>query len=114
MGKIRLNRELYERACECAAAVDEPVGRWLTLCQRMANCIQAAEYLTMRGVAVADDLGFATRLGSLTATVEGDVEDAALFRRNVAIVVTYCELVRLPEFVTEKVQGIDYLVEDGD
>lgn len=114
MAKVRINRGLYNRASECATAVCEPVGRWMWLCQMPATQARASEFLAKAGVSVPLNLVVATRDGSLSATVDGTIEDADHFRQNVAAAVLYCELTRPPAFKTDKFEGVDYIIEkDG-
>ncbi len=104
--KVRMDRELYERAAVCAREVDEPVARWLDLCTRPHNLYRAQA----AGVAIPDAWLFATR-ASVVATVEGEHQDHEVLRRCVAAVVLFCESVRLPPVVCSLREGVDYYVE---
>lgn len=106
--KVRMNRELYERAAVCARAVDETVSRWLDLCTRPNNLYRAQA----AGVAIPDELISATR-ESVVATVDGAHEDHAVLRRCVAAVVLWCESRRLPPVACKLREGVDYFVDRG-
>ncbi len=110
MAKIRISRELYDRAAECATEVCEPLGRWMALCQREDAKVMSAAHRE----AIPQHLVIATRGGSLSATVGCEVGDAAEFRRNVAAAVLFCEGKRPPPFVCPLREGVDYLVERND
>ena len=107
--KVRMNRDLYERAARCASDVDESVSRWIALCMRPKNLHRAYA----AGVAVSDELISATR-GCVVATVDGDHVDHALLRLCVAMVVLFCESRRLPPFECGLREGVDYFVERDD
>lgn len=107
--KVRMSRELYARAAECAREVDETVSRWMDLCTRPGNLRRAGA----DGVAIPDGLISATR-GGVVATVDGEHEDHGLLRRCVAAVVLWCESRRLPPVACELREGVDYYVEDGE
>ena len=107
--KVRMDRELYERAAECARAVDETVSRWLDLCTRPHNLYRAQA----AGVAIPDELISATR-ESVVATVDGAHEDHGLLRLCVATVVLWCESRRLPPVVCAMREGVDYFVDRGE
>jgi hypothetical protein len=107
--KVRINRELYERAAECAREVDETVSRWLDLCTRPNNLYRAQT----AGVAIPDAWLSATREG-VVATVDGEHEDHDVLRRCVAVVVLWCESRRLPPVPCALREGVDYLVDRGD
>ena len=105
--KVRMDRELYERAAECARAVDETVSRWLDLCTRPHNLYRAQA----AGVAIPDAWLSATREG-VVATVDGTHADHDVLRRCVAVVVLWCEARRLPPVECPMREGVDYLIED--
>ncbi len=107
--KVRMSRELYARAAECAREVDEPVSRWMDLCTRPCNLrrVQAD------GVAIPDERLSATREG-VVATVDGEHSDHDVLRRCVAAVVLWCESRRLPPVTCALREGVDYFVENGD
>ena len=107
--KVRMDRELYERAAECARAVDETVSRWLDLCTRPHNLYRAQA----AGVAIPDELISATR-ESVVATVDGAHEDHGLLRLCVATVVLWCESRRLPPVECPMREGVDYYLERGE
>ena len=111
MPKVRISRELYGRACECAAEVQEPVGRWMRLAQLPAHVERAERHLAAAGVVIPVALMLATREDSVCATVQVAVEDGARWRRNVAAGVVYCEMIRPPAVVSPLREGVDYLVE---
>lgn len=107
--KVRMARELYERAAVCAREVDETVARWLDLCTRPNNLYRAQA----AGVAIPDELISATR-DSVVATVDGAHDDHTLLRLCVATVVLWCESRRLPPVVCALREGIDYYLEHGE
>jgi len=105
--KVRMDRDLYERAAVCARAVDETVSRWLDLCTRPHNLYRAQA----AGVAIPDAWLSASRAG-VVATVDGAHEDHDVLRRCVAVVVLWCEARRLPPVECQMREGLDYLIED--
>ena len=107
--KVRMDRELYERAAVCAREVDETVSRWLDLCTRPNNIYRAQA----AGVAIPDAWLSATREG-VVATVDGEHADQDVLRRCVAVVVLWCESRRLPPVACELREGVDYFLERGD
>ena len=100
--KVRMSRDLYDRASRCASDVDESVSRWIALCMRPKNLHRAYA----AGVAVPDEMISATR-GCVVATVDGEHGDHALLRLCVAMVVLFCELRRLPPFECGLREGVD-------
>jgi len=107
--KVRMSRDLYERAAQCARDVDETVSRWLDLCTRPHNLYRAQA----AGVAIPDELISATR-ESVVATVDGAHEDHGLLRLCVATVVLWCESRRLPPVECPMREGVDYYLERGE
>ena len=107
--KVRMSRDLYDRASRCASDVDESVSRWIALCMRPKNLHRAYA----AGVAVPDEMISATR-GCVVATVDGEHGDHALLRLCVAMVVIFCESRRLPPFECSLREGVDYFVEIGE
>ena len=106
--KVRMDRELYERAAACARDVDETVSRWLDLCTRTNNLYRAQA----SGVAIPDEWLAATRSG-VVATVDGEHADHDVLRRCVAAVVLWCESRRLPPVECPLREGVDYYLERG-
>lgn len=104
--KVRMSRDLYERAAVCAHEVDETLSRWMELCTRPVNRNRALA----AGVAIPDELLSAAR-GSVVATVDGVHEDHALLRLCVAMAVAWCESRRLPPFECTLREGVDYYLE---
>jgi len=107
--KVRMDRDLYERAAVCARAVDETVSRWLDLCTRPHNLYRAQA----AGVAIPDAWLSATREG-VVATVDGEHTDHDVLRRCVAVVVLWCESRRLPPVECPLREGVDYYLERGE
>jgi len=107
--KVRMDRDLYERAAVCAHTVDESVSRWLDLCTRPHNLYRAQA----AGVAIPDAWLSATREG-VVATVDGTHADHDVLRRCVATVVLWCESRRLPPAECMLREGVDYFVERGE
>ena len=107
--KVRMDRDLYERAAVCARSVDETVSRWLELCTRPHNLYRAQS----AGVAIPDEWLSATREG-VVATVDGEHADHDVLRRCVAVVVLWCESRRLPPVVCPMREGVDYYLELGE
>ena len=106
--KVRMDRDLYERAATCARDVDETVSRWLALCTRPNNFYRAQA----AGVAIPDEWLAATRDG-VVATVDGTHADHDVLRRCVAAVVLWCESRRLPPVECPLREGVDYYLERG-
>ena len=104
--KVRMDRDLYERAAVCARVVDETVSRWLDLCTRPHNLYRAQA----AGVAIPDAWLSATREG-VVATVDGEHTDHEVLRRCVAVVVLWCESRRLPPVECPLREGVDYYLE---
>ena len=104
--KVRMSRDLYERAAVCAREVDETVSRWMELCTRPGHLERAQA----AGVAVPDEWLSATRDG-VVATVEGEHADHGRLRLCVATVVLWCESRRLPPVVCAMREGVDYYLE---
>ena len=104
--KVRMDRDLYERAAVCARAVDETVSRWLDLCTRPHNLYRAQA----AGVAIPDEWLSATRCG-VVATVDGAHADQDVLRRCVATVVLWCESRRMPPVECNLREGVDYFLE---
>ena len=107
--KVRMDRDLYERATQCARDVDETVSRWLDLCTRPRNLYRAQA----AGVAIPDAWLSATREG-VVATVDGEHADHDVLRRCVAVVVLWCESRRLPPVECSMREGVDYYLERGE
>ena len=107
--KVRMSRDLYERAAVCARAVDETVSRWLDLCTRPGNFGRAQA----AGVAIPDEWLSATREG-VVATVDGAHADHDGLRRCAAAVVLWCESRRLPPVECLLREGVDYYLERGE
>ena len=105
--KVRMSRDLYERAAVCAREVDETASRWMELCTRPGHLERAQA----AGVAVPDEWLSATRDG-VVATVDGEHADHGRLRLCVATVVLWCESRRLPPVECPMREGVDYLIED--
>ena len=104
--KVRMSRELYERAALCAREVDETVSRWMELCTRPRHLERAQA--PSRPVP-SDWLG-APR-DSVVATVDGEHADHGRLRLCVATVVLWCESRRLSPVECPMREGVDYYVE---
>lgn len=104
--KVRMSRDLYERAAVCAREVDETVSRWIALCTRPGHLERAQA----AGVAVPDEWLSATRDG-VVATVDGEHADHGRLRLCVATVVLWCESRRLPPVACSMREGVDYYLE---
>lgn len=107
--KVRMSRDLYERAAVCAREVDETVSRWMELCTRPGHLERAQA----AGVAVPDEWLSATRDG-VVATVDGEHADHGRLRLCVATVVLWCESRRLPPVACAMREGVDYYLERGE
>ena len=107
--KLRISRELHERAKGCADAVGEPLTRWCWLAVRAAGRGKFA------GVADDEILVDATRDGSTVVTVhECGTIDADGYRRGIAAAVLFCEARNPRPVATGLVEGRDYLVAKGE
>ncbi len=104
--KVRMSRELYERAAVCAREVDETVSRWMELCTRPGQLERAQA----AGVAVPDEWLTAAR-GGVVATVDGAHADHGRLRLCVAAVVLRCEARRPPPVECALREGVDYYVD---
>lgn len=107
--KVRMSRDLYERAAVCAREVDETVSRWMELCTRPGHLERAQA----AGVAVPDEWLSAARDG-VVATVDGEHADHGRLRLCVATVVLWCESRRLPPVACAMREGVDYYLERGE
>lgn len=106
--KVRMSRELYERAAVCARDVDETVSRWMELCTRPGHLERAQ----VGSVIIPPDWLSAAR-DSVVATVDGEHTDHGRLRRCVAVVVLWCESRRLPPVECPMREGVDYYLERG-
>lgn len=101
--KIRIEKQLIDRAKICADAVDAPLSAWCGLALR-----------TMRksviNVAISEKCKNATRGGSVVCTLPGDQADADDMRKAIQAAVLHCESVRVQPFLTPLVEGRDYVV----
>jgi len=107
--KVRMSRELYERAAQCAREVDETVSRWMELCTRPGHLERAQA----AGRPVPAEWHGAPR-DSVVATVDGAHADHGRLRLCVATVVLWCESRRLPPVECPMREGVDYFVERGE
>jgi hypothetical protein len=82
--KLRVSRELHERAKACADAVDARLCAWSQL------AIKKARTGVFIGVALDESLLVTTRENSTVITVDGEVE-ADSYRRVLALAVGFCE-----------------------
>lgn len=101
--KIRIEKQLIERAKLCADAVDLTLAAWCGLALR-----------TMRkdglNVATMEKIKNATRGGSVVCTLPGDQADADDMRKAIQAAVLHCEARRLVPFSTPLVAGRDYII----
>ena len=104
--KVRMSRELYERAAQCAREVDETVSRWMELCTRPGHLERAQA----ASASIPAELLSAPRDG-VVATVDGEHADHGRLRLCVATVVLWCESRRLPPVVCPMREGVDYFME---
>lgn len=107
--KVRLSRELYERAAQCAREVDETVSRWMELCTRPGHLARARA----AGVTVPAEW-LNTSRESVVATVDGAHADHGQLRLCVGAGVLWCESRRLPPVECAMREGVDYLVDRGE
>lgn len=101
--KIRIEKQLVDRARTCADAVGLTLAEW---------CGLALRNLRKGVVSVADagKLKNATRCGSVVCTLPGDQGDVDDMRKAVMAAVLHCESVRVPPFSTPLVEGRDYII----
>jgi hypothetical protein len=101
--KIRVEKQLLDRARVCADAVDASLSSW---------CGLALRVFRKGGFPVASDeiCKNATRGGSVVCTLPGDQSDADDMRRAIQAAVAHCEAVRGTPFSTPLVEGRDYIV----
>jgi hypothetical protein len=108
--KLRMPRDLYRRAQQCADAVSEPVGRWLFLASRHQSGDAPAD--CSNTAADRDPLQPKTSPTDVIATLSGPapaIPTADLLAR-IARVCTWCEARRPKPFKTHLREGVDYLV----
>lgn len=101
--KIRIEKNLIERAKICADAVDSTLSAWCGLALR-----------TMKkggiNVATLEKFKNATRVGSVVCTLPGEQSEADDMRKAIYAAVLHCESVRVAPFSTSLVEGRDYIV----
>ena len=107
--KVRMSRELYERAAQCAREVNETVSHWMELCTRPGHLERAQA----AGRPVPAEWLGAPR-DTVVATVDGAHADHGRLRLCVATVVLWCESRRLPPVECPMREGVDYFVERGE
>lgn len=107
--KVRMSRDLYERAAQCAREVDESVSRWMELCTRPGHL----ERSQAASASIPAEWLLAPRDG-VVATVDGEHADHCRLRLCVATVVLWCESRRLPPVVCSMREGVDYYMEHGE
>ena len=106
--KVRMSRDLYERAAVCAREVDETASRWMELCTRPGHLERAQA----ASASIPAEWLSAPRDG-VVATVDGVHADHDVLRRCVASVVLWCEARRLPPVECPMREGVDYFLERG-
>jgi len=107
MRKLRLNRELHERALECADAIHEPFAEFARLC--ILHWSRGA----LRDVATPSRVLSATDGDAVVSLYDTDLPGSEL-RRAIAAGVIDAERRRPPAFRTDKIEGVHYLVEAGE
>lgn len=103
--KIRIEKDLLERARICAQEVDATLSDWAGRALRMfraGKLGRVAKTKTRKG---------ATR-ASVVATLPGEPKDADDMRAALLAAVLYCEARRPAPFTTHLREGQDYLVEE--
>ena len=89
--KLRISRELHQRARACADAVGDRLCVWCHL------AVKSARKGTFIGVAYNEKLLNATRENSTVITLHGDLEPES-YRRIIAMAVAFCESRNPPPF----------------
>ena len=102
--KIRIERDLLNRARSCADDIGTSLSDWSGRALRLYRRGQFA------GVANAEMRGVATRSGSVVCSLPGDAGEADEMRAALAACVAYCEARRPPPFATPLVAGRDYII----
>jgi len=105
MMKLRIHKDLHQRAKQCAENVGDNLSEWIKLCvknhtagslPRVAPCAKSIS---------------ATRQDSVVITIPGMQADPDMVRCATYSGVVYAEARALPTFHPPAVRGIDYFVE---
>ncbi len=102
--KIRIDRDLFERAHVCAKAIDVTLSCWSS---------KALKQFRSGGIprVVNDKITKnATRRGSVVVSLPGDHSERDEMRNAIQSAVAYCESVREKPFVSKLREGVDYIV----
>lgn len=120
---MRISGELLDRASSCAAAVDEPLTRWLSLAVIPKNIGRHAAGNRLHGISVPASLTGVPRSASTVVRLhlrDGSPSDTASIRQAIAEAVLYCAR-RTPVYrntlmphVPAPMIGRDYLIETNE
>lgn len=102
--KLRLNRELHERAADCAQAIGEPLSEYVRC------CVIAWKKRKLKGVAVPAELVSATRQESTVITIGDSGLTPHNTRRAIAAATVDAESKRPAPFGTDLIAGRDYII----
>ncbi len=100
--KLRLNRDLHDRARACADAVGDTLTTWICIASR---CRRKGR---LDDVAIPPEMLSATRADAVI-TISSIQEDPAWLRESIAIAVLHCEA-RYKPFHTDLIEGRDYII----
>jgi len=102
--KLRLCRDLHERARACAEAVGDPLAGWIALAVRVRRAGR------LDGVAVPPDLLSATRESAVISLPGTDGESPEWLRETIAMAVITCEPLNPPPYTPPLIEGRDYII----
>jgi len=102
--KLRINRELHDRARRCADAIGEPLSEFVRL------AVLNHDKGRLASVAPETKLQSATR-ESAVITIGEIAHEPTIIREAIARAVAYAEPLIPPPFQTKMLEGKDYIVE---
>jgi len=106
--KLRIEKQLLDRARLCADEVDTTLSNWATRALRHYHDGK------VKRVAIPEKRKNATRTGSVVCTLPGDQSQADEMRAALEAAVIHCEKVRVPPVKISLVAGRDYVVAKGE
>jgi hypothetical protein len=103
--KLRLSRDLHDRARVCADAVGDRLSVWIGL------TIRARRAGRLPDVAVSPEMSSATRDSAVISLPGISGEDPSWLRDTIAAAVLYCEERNPKPFIPTLVEGRDFIIE---
>jgi len=102
--KIRIENSLLARARVCSDAVDVPLSAWCGL------ALKALRKGDLKRVVNGENNKNATRKDSTVCTLPGEQNEVDDMRIAIHSAVAHCESKRVETFVSDLVEGRDYIV----